>query len=375
MSCIRSNKKSLLLMVLIMISMFVCVMPVKADSTEVTTSDGWTYKNENGKNVIVRYSGKATDVVIPSDINGVSISEIHGRLDNDDSNEYVCIFDNPNSIKSITVSEGINTIGYYSFRGCNQVQNIIIPQSVKTIGKWALAGCGVTEMNIPDVTYISEGALSSNKIEKITLGKEALTIEDQAFVGAKALKQVIFLGSTPTLKSIDELKFNGELFGRIGEGFSYPTIIVPDAYVNQYKQLFNNNALSEHASYIVGAEAYKRGELPDSAKTKEQLADETFQKTMPALSKAKSSKKKGKTLVSLKWKKVNNAVGYKIYRSTKSNSGYKCVATVKKTKTVSWTDKKAKKKKTYYYRIRAYKKSGKSTIYSKYSLVKRVKTK
>lgn len=55
-------------------------------------------------------------------------------------------------------------------------------------------------------------------------------------------------------------------------------------------------------------------------------------------------------------------------------SGVKTV-NIKKNKTVSATIKKLKKKKTYYVRIRYMKKSGKKTIYSKWSSVKKVKIK
>jgi len=60
----------------------------------------------------------------------------------------------------------------------------------------------------------------------------------------------------------------------------------------------------------------------------------------------------------LKWGKVNGASGYKIYRATSKNGKYKCI------KTVSGTSVKitAKKGSKYYYKVRAYKKSGKNII-------------
>lgn len=88
-----------------------------------------------------------------------------------------------------------------------------------------------------------------------------------------------------------------------------------------------------------------------------------------------SAKSKAKKKVYLKWKKNKYADGYKVYRSTKKKSGYKCIATIKKRSKVSYTDKKVKSKKVYYYKVRAYKKVGKKTIYSGYSPVKRVKVK
>lgn len=88
-----------------------------------------------------------------------------------------------------------------------------------------------------------------------------------------------------------------------------------------------------------------------------------------------SAKSKAKKKVYLKWKKNKYADGYKVYRSTKKKTGYKCIATLNKRSKVSYTDKKVKSKKVYYYKVRAYRKNGKKTVYSGYSPVKRVKVK
>lgn len=69
----------------------------------------------------------------------------------------------------------------------------------------------------------------------------------------------------------------------------------------------------------------------------------------------------GTAQASLRWKKVTNATGYYIYRSTSENSGYKKIATV--TGKTSYTDKKSLKNSgTYYYKIVTFRKSG-SKIY------------
>lgn len=103
------------------------------------------------------------------------------------------------------------------------------------------------------------------------------------------------------------------------------------------------------------------------------------QSTTTAITKSKvtvsSAKSKAKKKVYLKWKKNKYADGYKVYRSTKKKTGYKCIATLNKRSKVSYTDKKVKSKKVYYYKVRAYRKNGKKTIYSGYSPVKRVKVK
>lgn len=83
---------------------------------------------------------------------------------------------------------------------------------------------------------------------------------------------------------------------------------------------------------------------------------------------------KNKT-ATLKWNRVKGASGYRIYRSTKKKSGYKLVKTISKGSTVSWKNKNLKKKKTYYYKIRAFCKIPGRTIYSSYSAVKYKKVK
>jgi len=75
----------------------------------------------------------------------------------------------------------------------------------------------------------------------------------------------------------------------------------------------------------------------------------------------------------IKWKKLSSVTGYRVYRSTKKSSGFKKIATVKKGKT-SYTDKKAKANKKYYYRVRGYKSAGGTNVYGSYSAVKSVKT-
>lgn len=66
-----------------------------------------------------------------------------------------------------------------------------------------------------------------------------------------------------------------------------------------------------------------------------------------------STAKRSTTAIRIKWKKLESVSGYKIYRSTKKNSGYKLVKTVSN-QTTSYANKKLKKSKRYYYKVRAY---------------------
>lgn len=70
--------------------------------------------------------------------------------------------------------------------------------------------------------------------------------------------------------------------------------------------------------------------------------------------------------VKVSWKKVKEANGYEIYRSLSKGKGYKKVKTVT-AKVLSFTDKKLKAGKTYYYRIRAYRTLNGKKVYSEKS--------
>ena len=80
----------------------------------------------------------------------------------------------------------------------------------------------------------------------------------------------------------------------------------------------------------------------------------------------------GAATISLKWTTFSRADGYKVYRKTSKDGKWK---TIKTTAKGTYTDKKLKLGKTYWYKVRAYRKSGKSTEYTPYSKVKYSKTK
>lgn len=64
------------------------------------------------------------------------------------------------------------------------------------------------------------------------------------------------------------------------------------------------------------------------------------------------------TVLQIKWKKISDAYGYKVKRSTSKNGTYKTIKTIKKSTTTSYKDKNATPGKTYYYKIETMTKSG-----------------
>lgn len=115
------------------------------------------------------------------------------------------------------------------------------------------------------------------------------------------------------------------------------------------------------------AEAAKK----EAETAKSELAKAKFNHSSVKLTSVKAGKKK----ITLRWKKVKDADGYVIYRSTKKNKEFKKVKTIKKDSTVKWTNTKLKANKRYYYKVRAYKVVDGKNIYTQYSAVKQAKAK
>jgi hypothetical protein len=118
----------------------------------------------------------------------------------------------------------------------------------------------------------------------------------------------------------------------------------------------------ESTTNVESSETTKSEMSAASSKDKPETVSDVKAKVITKKSSSKTKK------ISLSWKKSNGAKGYEIqYASNKKFKNRKQIRTVK-TK-VTFT----KKKKTYYVRVRAYKKENGKKIYGAWSSVKKIK--
>ena len=71
----------------------------------------------------------------------------------------------------------------------------------------------------------------------------------------------------------------------------------------------------------------------------------------------------------LSWEPMSGVDGYQIYRATSKSGKYAKIATVKGASSATYTDTGRTCGTRYYYKLRAYKKIGGKTVYSKYSAI------
>lgn len=165
---------------------------------------------------------------------------------------------------------------------------------------------------------------------------------------------------------------NDELSLSIGAGGGFPNRIIKPKKAETLTitgTIYRNGQFFRDFKKSYKVEGNTPSPTPVNKPTKP--AKVTVKKT--TLKSAKNAK--GKKLV-VKWKKNTAGNGYQIQYSTskKFAKGNK-TKTISKNKTTSYTIKKLKKKKTYYVRIRTYKKVSEKTYYSEWSSVKKVKIK
>ena len=242
----------------------------------------------------------------------------------------------------------------------------------KTISKAEVAGyepcskCVSNSFLSADLPHIPS---SWKTVKKATVNakgkKEKVCTECDKVLETKTIAQLKC--SKPTLKSIENTEYGvkikwGSVSGadkyyvyRKVSGGSYDRIA---STTNTY---YTDKSAKSGKKYYYIVKAINEAGSSDASGSKSiyHLADTTL--------KTPSSSKKG---ITLKWSKVTGAEGYQVWRKTGSGS-YSKIATVKGNSKVTYTDKKAKKGKTYTYKIKAYK----SKTTSAYSNAKKIKDK
>ena len=84
------------------------------------------------------------------------------------------------------------------------------------------------------------------------------------------------------------------------------------------------------------------------------------------------AKKLNDNKVKLTWKKVSGASGYEVYMKTGAKGKYKRVKNLSANK-LTYTITKLESKKSYAFKVRAYRKVGNTKVYSSWSKVKTLK--
>lgn len=171
------------------------------DSGEVQETyivDGVKYLIDNGEAIAVAYSGIATEVVIPSEIEGYPVTSTLGTFKENGTLKTVTLpstlkrigdgtFYNCRALKSVTIPDTLAEIGKDAFHNCYDLTAVNLPDTVNSIGEFAFSGClQLTGINIPKaLTVLPEYVFYDTSLKSVTIPENIIEIKAYAFAYTK----------------------------------------------------------------------------------------------------------------------------------------------------------------------------------------------
>ena len=172
---------------------------VAIDTVSADQDGDYTYTVSNGEATITGYTGAADGAVtIPSTLGGYPTVYIGTDA-----------FYFSNRLTSVTIPEGVTTIGDYAFCYCYQA-SFTIPHSVTTIGRYAFCDCRyLTSVTIPNIITIDVMAFANcDRLNSVTIGKNLTNIGIYAFVRCPHLTTIDVNKDNMKYTSVDGILYN-----------------------------------------------------------------------------------------------------------------------------------------------------------------------
>lgn len=302
------------------------------EGQENVTEDGFRYEDSGNGIEITSYDGSATEIIIPNEINGKTVTGIG------DYAFYDC-----SSLTSVSIPKGVTSIGESAFSGCDGLKDVYYAGSRVQWEKIEIASnnghllTAAIRYGSSDSGNTGTGASSVSITGTSKKPPQSVTTTDiKKTYGAKPFS----LGA----------KSSGN--GALSYAVSDPKIATVDA---SGKVTIKGCGITEVTITTAETSAYAKAQ---------KVIKLTVKPKKMTVSSVKFKKRK---IVMVKWKKDKTTSGYLIERATDKK--------FKKNKTVSATVKKLKPDKKYYVRICAYAKSGKTKVQGDWSKPKTVKVK
>lgn len=204
-------------------------------SNQIKKEDGMYISNDN---VLVKYDGKAKNVVIPSYVKEIADNAFYtANVESVDIPDSVTKFGKNifelSSIVKVNLPKNMKTISEAMFKNCSNLVDVKIPDSVEIIENEAFSGCSKIDVNIAfgqNMKVIKSKAFSNVPWEKITVPASIVRIDEDAFEGPyeESMKKSVVIESnskkiTPQAFYVsgDDLDFIGKTSLEYSKNFKY----------------------------------------------------------------------------------------------------------------------------------------------------------
>lgn len=173
-----------------------------------TQNDEWKYNVYDCYIEITEYIGDATELVIPTMLDGLPVwAYTYSNSGRDDNTTIVsvampddiiilghCAFEGYTALKDVRLSESLTELPEYTFKRCTSLTNITLPDSIVTIGQYAFDSCeALVNIELPEeLTEISNRAFQScTALKSVKLPDSLVSIKDCAFEYCDSLENVV----------------------------------------------------------------------------------------------------------------------------------------------------------------------------------------
>ena len=156
-------------------------------------------------------------------------------------------FKNCEKLESVTIPNSVTSIGSYAFEKCSSLESVTIPNSVTSIGDGAFQNSGITSATIPNsVTSIGYGVFKNSGITSLTIGKKEIGSE---FREISSLRSVTILDGVTSI--------GGEAFYDCS---SLTSITIPNSVTSIGNGAFQNSGITSvtipNSVTSIGGEAF-----------------------------------------------------------------------------------------------------------------------
>ena len=200
-----------------------------------------------------------------------------------------------NSIKTVTMPNGLTSIGMAAFMGCKNLISIDLPNSVTSWGSAAFANSGLETVSLANgltsigvgtfmdcqnlisidlpnsVTSIGSSTFAKSGLKTISIPHGLTRIDSEAFMGCKNLtsidlpNSVTYIGNSAFANSGLKVARLGKQISKISDAFSKCEDLEYLIFASETLPIGVNDVINENCYYIMPHQAYEKG-IPEKIK-------------------------------------------------------------------------------------------------------------